>query len=226
MGLNHVAIIPDGNRRFARGAKLSLWAGYKKGAAQFEQIMKESFKNDVHYLTFWAASIDNLKKRSKQEVSFLVRLLKSYLKEMAESEDLMKEGVQVRIVGDGAKIVKDKDLNSCIRALEQKTEKNKDHFLTILFGYDGKKEVLEAAQKMNGKKGEEELRKNLQTGSLPDLDLVIRTGGEPHWSAGFMMWQAANTDFFFTEKLWPQFTTADLKRALSQAIKREKRLGK
>ncbi|MEZ4156498.1 MAG: polyprenyl diphosphate synthase [Candidatus Paceibacterota bacterium] len=226
MSLNHVAIIPDGNRRFARGAKLSLWNGYKKGAAQFEQIMKESFRNDVRYLTFWAASIDNLQKRSKQEVAFLVRLLKSYLKEMVESSDLMDEGVQVRIVGDGAKIVKDKELDKCIAALEQKTEKNKDHFLTILFGYDGRKEVLEAARKMGGKKGEEEFRKNLQTGSLPDLDLVIRTGGEPHWSAGFMMWQAANTDFYFTEKLWPQFTKADLRKALSKALRREKRLGK
>ncbi len=226
----HIAIIPDGNRRWAKAnKKKAVWLGHEQGAVQFKQIMQSAFESGVEFLTFWTTSESNLTKRPKAEVDFLVKLLSNELKQITESEDIDRLQVHVRIIGRGEDIVKNKTLSERIVHIEEKTRKYTKHTLTILFGYDGQQEMLAAIEQLRGKAGGvtgEALHAALWTRYLPPVDLVIRTGGEPHWSAGFMMWLTADSQFYFTEKLWPDFNQADLAEAINDFSQRERRMGK
>ncbi len=227
---NHIAIIPDGNRRWARAHKFEVVSkGHEAGAQRFEEIMRASFSAGVQYLTLWAASIDNFKKRPQAEISVLVRLLIEELRRIGQSLETKTYEVRVRVIGDGARLADNKELNQAIFDIEKQTEKNTKHFLTILFGYDGQSEMLSAIEKLRGRSGgivAADVHQALMTAELPEVDLVIRTGGEPHWSAGFMMWLTANSQLYFTEKLWPDFSQADLADAITNFGQRERRLGK
>ncbi|MDP2629499.1 MAG: polyprenyl diphosphate synthase [Candidatus Harrisonbacteria bacterium] len=225
--LNHIAIIPDGNRRWAASQKRSIWGGYKKGAAQFQSIMRSVFNRQIRYLTFWAASRSNLEKRSKQEVQLLIKLLRSYIKDMLASDELEEKQISVNFQGKGLKLSNNKELQDLAAQLEEKTKGFQKHVLTILFGYDGKEEMLSAAANMQklDKLGEEELRRQLWTGALPDVDLVIRTGDEPHNSSGFMMWHTAESELYFSDRLWPAFDEAELDRALASYTTRRRKMG-
>jgi undecaprenyl diphosphate synthase len=226
----HIAIIPDGNRRWARAHKFEVVSkGHEAGAQRFEEIMRASFSAGVEYLTLWAASIDNFKKRPQAEISVLVRLLIEELSRIGKSPETKKYEVRVRIIGDGARLAQNEELNRAIGAIEKQTANNAKHHLTILFGYDGQAEMLAAIEKLKQNDGKLVLRdvhQALMTAELPEVDLVIRTGGEPHWSAGFMMWLTANSQLYFTQKLWPDFDQAALKEAIGEYQARERRLGK
>lgn len=225
----HVAIIPDANRRWAKSQGLAIWKGHEKGVERAEEVMRASFDFGVEYFTFWAASVSNLEKRAKIEVRALVRLLTSYVKKFLDSKELEEKGIRFRLLGRGLKIVKDQKLTDLVRALEKQTEKGEKNFITLLFGYDGQEEMLEAAKKIKKEKtpvNAQSLKKALWTGFLPPVDLAIRTGGEPHWSAGFMMWHTANSQFYFTETFWPDFGKDDLKKAIDEYARRERRMGK
>lgn len=226
---NHIVIIPDGNRRWAKAQNLNPWDGHTEGAKRFWDVSQELFDMGLNNLTFWAASYDNLHKRSALEVKFLINILKTEIESDRILNIALKNEVQIRIFGEWNEIVKDKSLKEAINALEGKTAHFKDKTLTLLFAYDGKREMLSAVNeltKSDEETSEENLRKNLWTGELPDVDLVIRTGGEPHWSAGFMMWHTANSQFHFTETLWPAFNSDEIKKALDDYDSRERRLGK
>ena len=142
---------------------------------------------------------------------------------------LLKNKTKLEVFGEWEEFSPNDKLKGLMEEIKQKTKDFTGRKLTLLFGYDGQREML-AAQESLRVSGEivteEKLRKNLWTGELPDVDLVIRTGGEPHWSAGFMMWQTANSQFYFTEDLWPDFKVEQLKRALEDFKHRERRLGK
>lgn len=228
---NHVAIIPDGNRRWARQHKLLAWRGHEKGAERFKEIVDALFKHHVSYVTLWAASEDNLTKRSKREIKFLISLLHDWLQKELDSKDLVKNEVKIRFIGRWKSILSDSDeLKTAVRKLEAQTEKFKNRNLTILFGYDGQREMIEAIRKIKENPetqvSNKELQKALWTGELPPVDLVVRTGGEPHWSAGFMMWQTANSQLYFTRTLWPQFNKKELEAILDDFSRRERRFGK
>lgn len=224
---NHIAFIPDGNRRWASIRSLSPWEGHGQGSKRFRQISNELFTMGVPFVTFWAASYDNLQKRSKIEVDYLYKILREELENPQLLRDFLQNQINVKIVGSWRQIVHDKQLIAAIETIEQRTAAFAKYHLTILFGYDGKLEMLEAIKALSGHRvSEQSLRKNLATGYLPDVDLVVRTGGEPHWSAGFMMWLTANTQFYFTETLWPDFDKVMLKKALREFSERARRLGK
>ncbi|MGC9968523.1 MAG: polyprenyl diphosphate synthase [Minisyncoccia bacterium] len=228
---NHIAIIPDGNRRWAKQHHLLAWRGHKEGVERFHEVADVVFKHRVPYLTFWAASEDNLTKRSKHEVRFLVSLLKDWLRRELDTKDLVKNETKFRFIGRWRSILPGHDeLGTLARALEEQTERFKKRNLTILFGYDGQREMIEAIKKIKKDPATEVndgvLRKALWTGVLPPVDLVVRTGGEPHWSAGFMMWQTANAQFAFTQTLWPAFKKKELEAILDDFSKRERRFGK
>ncbi|HEX3095583.1 MAG TPA: polyprenyl diphosphate synthase [Patescibacteria group bacterium] len=225
---NHIAIIPDGNRRWAKAHRFNPWQGHEEGSKRFWEISEATGKEGVKYLTIWAGSYDNLKKRSKVEVNFLFKLLRRELKNPKLLKQIFDNELRFKVLGEWREFM-DKETILAVEDLEKQTSKHTKSYLTLLFGYDGQREMLSAINNLVGKGKkvtEESLRKSLWTAELPEVDLVIRTGGEPHWSAGFMMWHTANSQFYFTEQLWPEFKKSELKKALKDFEIRERRLGK
>lgn len=227
----HIAIIPDGNRRWARVKKIAPWRGHQAGAEQFRVLCKNIFKKtDIQYLTFWAGSEDNLRKRSRTETTFLMFILRRELERIAASGDLQNRSIRFRMIGRWKELLHGTNaLAKLANALEEQTRSFHKRNLTILFGYDGKREMIEAMTKLMSKKcviTSESIQRSLWTGDLPPVDLVIRTGGEPHWSSGFMMWHTADSQLYFTETLWPDFDEKELQKALAEYSKRERRFGK
>lgn len=226
---HHVAIIPDGNRRWAKAQNLNPWDGHTEGVKRFWEIADFAYDQGVTHLTFWGASYDNLVKRTKPEVSFLLGLLKKELAKPEVREKLMRNEVRFQVIGEWEKITEHDGLMEEIKNLEQETRHFPNKVLTILFGYDGQREMMQALEqfaKSGEQANEHSLRKFLWTGQLPDVDFVIRTGGEPHWSAGFMMWHVAHAQLFFTDELWPAFKVREFTAAIGEYSKRERRMGK
>lgn len=224
---HHIAIIPDGNRRWAKAQRLNPWDGHTEGVKRFWDIADYAYELGVPNITFWGASYDNLKKRSKLEVAFLLRLMRQELSDPKIRHKIMETKPRLQMLGEWREFVKDKKTLQTIESLIEESSQFTKHNVTILFGYDGQREMLAAINNVKSENvTDEELRKNLWTGELPDVDLVVRTGGEPHWSAGFMMWHTANSQFYFTETLWPDFKHQQLKKALDEYERRERRLGK
>lgn len=225
----HIAFIPDGNRRWAKKHLLESWKGHERGVACFEELMRCAFDCGVEYVTFWAASEDNLVKRSPDEVAFLVKLLIGELRRLHDSPETVEREMQVRVIGKGVAMVGSKELADAVSAVERKTAAFQKRHLTILFGYDGRTDMIHAIQELRDTTYEirhESVAKALLTKALPDVDLLIRTGGEPHNSAGFLMWQTANSQLYFSDILWPDFHPDELKKAIADFDGRERRHGK
>lgn len=192
--------------------------------------MEASFEKGVKYFTIWGASEDNLRKRSKMEIKILSQLLKEELERWLISPAIIENKIRVRIIGNGVAMLKNKEIERLTHAVEEKTKKFSHHYFTLLFGYDGKTEMLTAIEDFQKSPKEkltyESVKAKLMTGALPPVDLVIRTGGEPHWSAGFLMWHTADSEFYFTETFWPGFTSKELDRAFKDYAGRRSLKGK
>lgn len=225
----HVAIIPDGNRRWARARGLDPWKGHEEGAKRFREVAEAAYEAGVKHVTIWGGSEDNLRKRSPREVQVLAKILYQYIKQDLDTGHWKKGHVAFRLVGKWKKYLpKAEALNNIVTEAEAKTKDCHGCRLTILFGYDGQEEMLDACralQKSGAKVCRENLQQELSTGFLPPVDLVIRTGGEPHWSAGFMMWHTANSQFHFSQTLWPDFGVPELELALAEYSTRARRMG-
>lgn len=225
----HIAIIMDGNRRWARAHQLPPHKGHEAGVGRIHEIIKEHFSRKISYLTVWAASIDNLLKRSQKEIQFLILLLQKETEKLLQSEEFIKHRIRVRFVGLGREIIKSKPLNTAIEKVEKKTANFQNGNFTILFGYDGKEEMISAmrhfAEHPTKKLNYETVRSQLWTRDLPPVNLVIRTGGEPHWSSGFMMWHTADSQLYFTDTLWPDFGKKEYEKALTDFGNRRKNFG-
>jgi undecaprenyl diphosphate synthase len=227
----HVALIPDGNRRWAKKRGLLPWQGHIEGAKTLEKILKKAWEMKIPYFTFWGMSADNVLKRPKEEVKVLFSIFKRYFKKVLNSKELEKEKIKINVFGRWRELFP-KDLKEVIKKVILKTKNNKNFVLTFLLAYNGTDEMLEAISKMLKLKvkeiNEKTLLENLWTGSLPPVDLVIRTGcqGDPHNSAGFMMWQTAYSQFYFTKTLFPDFSPEEFEKAIKNYQKRERRLGK
>jgi len=226
---NHIAIIPDGNRRWAvsKGKKAIL--GHKAGAHTTERILKASFDAGVYFFTIWGASEDNLTKRDAVEIRALTQVFIHALTRLSKSKELKKYNVRVCVRGRFRELLKNAQLNEVARTLENSTEHNAKRVLTVLLGYDGKNEMIEVIksfQKNKKEVTEETVHKSLFTDILPPVDLVIRTGGDPHWSAGFLMWLTANSEFFFTNTLWPAFNESELTKAIHEFSRRRRMMGR
>ncbi len=231
--LKHLALIPDGNRRWAKKRGLLPWQGHLAGAKNLEKILKKVWELKIPYFTFWGMSADNALKRPKEEVKMLFKIFRSYFHKLLKSREIEKEQVKINVIGRWENLFP-KDLKELIRKIVEKTKNNQKFFLTLLLAYNGTDEMLEAiskivkkAKKENFNFSEKTLLENLWTGNLPPVDLVIRTGCEkdPHNSAGFMMWQTAYAQFYFTKTLFPEFSSNELERAIKSYFKRERRFG-
>jgi len=226
----HVLLIPDGNRRWAKKKNLPVSEGHWRGAKVTEKILKKARDLKIKYFTIWASSLDNLKKREKEEVKTLIKIYKEYFEKLLKEKEIEREKVKVNVVGNWREVLPE-DLKNLIEKVIEKTKKFKNYFLTILLAYDGKKEMESCIKKIvkeNPKNVDEKtILKNLPTGFLPPVDLIIRTGCEkdPHNSAGVMMWHTAYSQFAFLKTYYPDFSPSKFEKIIKDFLKRERRFG-
>ena len=232
--INHIAIIPDGNRRWAERKGVPLYEGHRIGVETTEKIFEKALELKIPYLTFWAASYDNLLRRSREEVKFLIQLITEEFQRLLKDARVEKNKVKIRILGRFREILPAKTLR-IIEKLMEKTEKYEIFSLTFLLAYNGTDEMVEAIKRITKAFKESTIKitdhviKNfLWTKDLPPVDLVIRTGCEedPHNSAGFMMWHTAYSQYYFTKTLYPDFSPEEFERAINNFLERERRMGK
>lgn len=223
--VGHIAIIPDGNRRWAKLKGKMPWMGHAEGAKTFEKILKSAYEQNVHCLSFWGMSVDNIDKRPPLEVKFLLETFSKVLLKALKSPDLKKYDVRVSILGEWRQRFPKKLVDLGEKIIKE-TKDRKKHIINLLLCYDGKSEMLRAFKEaVNSKESFTTPKDYLWTRDLPPVDLVIRTGGDPHLSAGFMMWDTADAQLCFSEKLWPDFTASDFEAAIADFKKRERRFG-
>lgn len=227
--MNHLAIIMDGNGRWAKQRLLPRSAGHKKGAQAARAIIEAAAKAKISHLTLYTFSSENWS-RPQEEVQELMNLLRYYLNN--ELKSLHKEGVKLRIIGDTSKL--DTDIQQKIAEAEALTRQNTAIQLNLALSYGSRAEIVQAvaalAQDMAAGKlaaqqiDEKAISDRLYTAGIPDPDLLIRTGGEQRIS-NFLLWQMAYTELYFTDTLWPDFTAQDLQSALEDFAARERRFG-
>lgn len=227
---NHVAIIPDGNRRWARGKGMKPWEGHEVGAKNFEALIKHSLKKGIKCLTIWGSSLDNLTKRPLEEKKELLEIYKRYFKRLLEGGEIHENEVQVNVIGRWEEQFPE-SLKSIIYEAMEKTRHYKKRMLNFLLAYSGTDEMLQAVKDICEKceKGSkitpEVIKENLMTKNMPPVDFLVRTGGEPHNSTGFMMWDLANSQYYFSPELFPDFTDEKYEEALEEYARRQRRFG-
>ena len=210
--LHHVAIIMDGNGRWGLKNKKSRNAGHREGLNIVEEIIKESIKHKIQYLTLFAFSTENWK-RPKKEINFLFNLLENFL--LNRIDELSKQDIKLKIIGFKNFSTK---LNRLLISSENKTKKNNKLQINLALNYGSKNELLNAFKKMKKFKetvNEKNLVKYLQTNKIPDPDILIRTGNTQRLS-NFLLWQMAYTEIFFEKKLWPDFNKKDYSRIINK----------
>lgn len=225
----HVAIIMDGNGRWAKKRLMPRNYGHKAGAKVVEQICEDAHELGIKYLTVYAFSTENWR-RSVEEVTGIMNLLRSYLQDCIERAS--KNNMRVRVIGDRTAL--DKDIVDKIEELEEKTSIYDGLNFTIALNYGGRDEIRRAVKeiasdvktgKINPEDIDEQLiSSKLDTNDIPDPDLMIRTSGELRLS-NYLVWQLAYTEFYFTDVLWPDFNIEDLKEAIRYFNGRERRYG-
>ena len=225
----HIAIIMDGNRRWARQRNLDVKTGHKEGAKTLENIVRYAKKVGIKYITVYAFSTENWK-RSEEEVGALMLLLQAYLDSYAKRADT--EGIKVKVLGDIS--VLPKGMQNTIGKLEERTKDNTDINFNIALNYGGRDEIVKAVRKISEKVkngelnvediNEEIISDNLYTSSMPDPDVVVRTSGEMRTS-NFLPWQIVYSEFIFVEKNWPDFSEEDLDKVIEIYQKRNRKFG-
>lgn len=228
-GPRHVAVIMDGNGRWASKRGLPRLEGHRRGAETLRRIVESCPDYGIETLTAFAFSTENWR-RSEDEVAGLMALLRRYLRR--ETAELEEKGVRVRIVGSRNGL--DRDIVAMMDALEARTAGNDRHTLVLAINYGGRAEIAAAAQRLarevaEGRRhpdsiDEAAFHRSLFTAGLPDPDLVIRTSGEQRLS-NFLLWQCAYSEFVFAPELWPDFDRAAFERALMAFGDRERRFG-
>jgi len=226
---SHIAIIMDGNGRWAAERHLPRVVGHKRGAEAVRRTVKAAGNLGISYLTLFGFSSENWK-RPHTEILGLMQLLRFYLRN--ELEEMMQNGVRLRIIGDRTKF--DPDIVDLIKEVEAATEKNTGINLTLALSYGGRHEIVEATRKIAkemvaGKIVAEDISESmfanyLETVNIPDPDLIIRTSGEKRIS-NFLLWQCAYTELVFLDKFWPDFTKKDIEDAVREFGSRERRYG-
>jgi undecaprenyl diphosphate synthase len=220
--IKHIAIIMDGNGRWAKNRDLKRIEGHKRGAEVVREITTHCAKIGIEFLTLYAFSTENWK-RPKAEVEFLMKLLDRYLKN--ELKTYMKNDIKFETIGDISKF--SKKLQDRIIATKEKTKNNKSLTQILALNYGSRDEMIRAIKKLtlnNLEINEENISKSLDTAKFSDPDILIRTSGEIRVS-NFMLWQIAYSEMFFTKTLWPDFSAKELDDIIAQYKKRQRRFG-
>lgn len=226
---NHVAIILDGNGRWAKAKGMPRNYGHIQGAKTVEEICEAAYNMGIQYLTVYAFSTENWN-RPKDEVDALMKLLRNYMKNCLKTAS--KNNMCVRIIGKKSRL--DDDIRKSIEQLEEATKNNTGLHFSIAINYGGRDELVRAARKVAEKAAKGELKpeeitediveSNLDTAGLPDPDLLIRTCNEQRIS-NFLLWQLAYTEFYFTPVPWPDFSKEELVKAVEAYNHRDRRFG-
>lgn len=218
----HLGIIMDGNRRWAKEKGLPVFQGHTKGLKVLEKIVRHCKKKGIKALTLFAFSTENWQ-RPKKEVDFLISLIKQALNK--DLKRFAQEDIRIKIIGQRERL---HELQSDMQEIEQATKNNKTMLLNIALSYGGRAEIASALQNIIKKKipaekiTEKTISENLWTS---DLDLLIRTGKAQRIS-NFLIWQAAYSELYFSDKYWPDFTEKDLDNALQDFADRQRTKGK
>lgn len=225
----HVAIIMDGNGRWAKKRGLPRTAGHAQGARTVEQILEDADHMGIRYLTVYAFSTENWS-RPDSEVKALMNLLRTYMK--TSLAKCARNNVRIRVIGDKSRL--DKDLQDSIANLEKETASNTGIGFQIAINYGSRDEIVRAVQAAAQKVSTGELRPediteaaisdSLDTAGIPDPDLLIRTGGEQRIS-NFLLWQTAYSELYFCDAAWPDFNKNELEKAVDAYNNRERRYG-
>lgn len=227
----HIGFILDGNRRWAKANGQTLIGGYQRGAQKAEDILRWTLESGVKILSIWVWSTENFR-RAKSQVSFMMRLLKDRIKGAMNEKALKENDVQVKFLGDLETMPL--AIQELARELERDTANAQALQLNICMGYGGRQEIVKACQQLanevqNGELPlsditEERLQRAMYYDGVPP-DLIIRTGGEQRTS-GFLMWHAAYSEYFFSEKFLPDFEKEDFYQAIVSFQERQRRFGK
>lgn len=225
----HVAIILDGNGRWAKSKGMPRNYGHVQGAKTVEVICEEAYRMGIQYLTVYAFSTENWN-RPEDEVSALMGLLRNYMKTCLKTA--AKNNMCVRVIGEKSRL--DEDIRKRIGELEEATKENTGLHFQIGINYGGRDEIIRAARRLGTQIQEgallpEDITQDrfggmLDTAGIPDPDLLIRTCGEQRIS-NFLLWQLAYTEFYFTPVAWPDFTKEELEKAVAAYNKRDRRYG-
>ena len=221
----HIAIIMDGNGRWAQARHRPRVFGHQAGVKTVRRIVEDAADLGIKYLTLYSFSTENWS-RPKAEIAALFALLKQYVED--DLETLNENNVRVRILGSRTGLKP--DLLELIERVESRTDNNSEFHLNIAFNYGGRDEILRAFAKASeagvdiAVMSETDVTAYLDTSDIPEPDLVIRTSGETRVS-NFLLWQAAYAEFIFTDVLWPDFSKADLEAAIAEFQTRERRYG-
>lgn len=226
---NHIAIILDGNGRWAKAKGMPRSYGHVQGCANLETVCDYMKELGVKYVTVYAFSTENWK-RSKDEVDGLMKLFRSYLKKCIKLAD--KNKMRVRVIGEVSAF--DQDIQESIARLEQYSQKYDEIYFQIALNYGSRDEIIRGIRKLaqdaaDGKVKPKEIDEHvfdnyLDTAGIPDPDLMIRTSGELRLS-NFLLWQMAYTEFYFTDVAWPDFNKAELIKAIEKYNQRDRRYG-
>ena len=219
---NHVAIIMDGNGRWALQKGKSRNYGHQCGLRAIEKIVDYSIKKKISYLTLFTFSSENWK-RPKKEVNFLFKLLENYFKKNLLK--VIRNGIKVKIIGNKSKLAS--NLRKIIKLAENKTRKNKKISVQLALNYGSKQEIINSMKIVNKKKQKitiKNFEKNLYTSGFPDPDILIRTGGQRRLS-NFLLWQIAYAEIFFVKKMWPDFNNNDFQKILNKFKKIKRNFG-
>jgi len=223
--IQHLGIIMDGNRRWAKSHGIPSLLGHQEGYENLKKIIPAVFDRGIHVLTLFAFSTENWK-RGQDEVDHLLKLFSHAIDE--EFANLTKKGVQVRFIGDIEAFPP--TLRNAMKTCMEESKNNIKNILNIAVNYGGRSEIIHAIKTILRSSStpdmvtEEMISHSIYTPDLPDPDLIIRTSGERRLS-GFLMWQSAYSELYFTDTYWPEFTEADLDDALSDYAVRMRRFG-
>lgn len=221
----HIAIIMDGNGRWAKKRGMPRTAGHKEGLTSAKKIVKAAAQLGIKYVTLYTFSTENWK-RAQEEVGFLMNLIKSHLR--AEFEFYKKNGIRIKQIGDLAGLPE--DVQKEIINAEKDTEHFSGTTCILAINYGGRDEIVRAVRKIiNQNKKSEEITEelissSLDTGDVPEVDLLIRTGGEKRLS-NFLLWQNAYAEFVFTDTLWPDYNEEEFCKDIEEFQKRNRRFG-
>lgn len=224
----HIALIPDGNRRWARSKNLPEMEGHRHS---FEDVLpallEKAADMGVQYFTFWALSTENRTKRSPAEIEGLFSLGKLFYAKRLK--DFIKKGVRLKFIGDISSL--SSEIQTIIKDSEEKTKNNSRITLVIAINYGGRDEIIRAVQKVNEMNflaksvNKDNFSQFLDTNGIPDPDLIIRTAGEKRLS-GFLLWQSEYSEFYFTDLFFPDFSPEELAKAVDEFTNRKRNFGK
>ena len=223
--LNHIAVIIDGNRRFAKKKGKLPWQGHSVGADKVEKFLEWCKEKDIHELTLYVLSTENLK-RDPKEVKELFKLTKKWLKKMKKDKRVKEDKIKISFIGDLSLVPK--DVRQAAEEIEQETKDHDNYKLNLCFAYGGRYELVQAFNKLKDEKGKNEITEKDITNALwlsSEPDLIIRTSGHIRTS-NFLPWQSVYSEWHFADVLWPEFTKQDLEKAIEKFNQTQRNFGK